>query len=468
MIIDPRNALELSNLQETEYKSSPQSPQMSFTEFLWSRGHEDLSAWMAIQLYEKAMPLFNAVDMRATAFSQIPVRLWNKRKEEYVDSHPALDLLAMPNADMSTVEFLEQVSSFFDITGETFIAATGNIAKDPLELITVPPQFTIFSSQGSFGLLSVPENIQVNLINNRNGNIVFKANENTKYGLRFISRSEDKEIWHIRSFNPNRCGGNFRGMSRARPLWLELEQYISGNTTNLSMLKRGTRMSLAWVNNRGEELTDKQYERMQAEAAKYSGDANAGGTPILDGMDVKAIQQSNKDMEFKDLQEAMFERTSITYGIPLPLLINSAMTLNNLETSMLQFFDRAVLPLTNRLYGELSRFILPRYKDGEDLEFRYNEVDITALKARMIETAKRQSEVGVNTDNELREVLGYDELPEGGDQVWKRMGMVPVGEMGDQDPATEEAKTIFQAKLSEAGYNELEIKQMTKDHFSKD
>ena len=467
MIIDPRTSRSLKNLEVMERKSAPLiANNVSFAEFL-RMGNGDLSAFAAIRLYNRAMPLFNAVDMRATAFSQIPIRLWDKVAEEFIDDHAVLDRIAMPNADTSQVEFLEQIASFYDITGNYFMVATGRITAPPLELITIPPQFINFGFGSSFGLLSIPSTIDINIANSSSGTVLFKANETSQLGLRFISPLEDKEIWHMRSFSATRSGTNFWGMSRAQPVWLELEQYVAGNNTNLSMLKRGTRLSLAWVNNRGEELTEVQWDRLTEQAEKYAGDVNAGGTPILDGMDVKDIQSTNKDMEFKDLQEAMVSRISTVYGIPLPLLLSQSMTLNNLETSMLQFFDRAVLPLTNRLYNELSQFLLPRYPDTENLEFRFNEKDISALRARMIDTAKKQMEVAVNTDNELRTVMGYEALIEGGDTVFKPMGIAPIGVDGNTDDELNPGavKSKFIQLLEQRGYSSIEANDLAEENF---
>lgn len=466
MQFDPRELNKANSNRDIDTRSYSY-PDQSFTEFLYNGGHGDLSAFAAIELYKKTMPLFNAVDMRATAFSQIPIRLWDKKKLEFIDDHPVLELLEKPNADMSQMEFLEQISNYYDITGNSFTVATGTINKPPLELINIPPQFINFGFGGQFGLLNIPSQIDVNVIDGSRGSSTFRAEENMALGLRFISPSQDKEIWHSRTFNPTRSGSNFWGMSRARSVWLEIEQYLSGNKTNLSMLKRGTRLSMAWVNKRSEALTDTQWSRLKSEGEKYAGDTNAGGTPILDGMEVMSMQVTNRDMEFKDLQESMFSRISTNFAIPLPLLLSQSMTLDNLKTSMLQFYDRSVLPVTKRHYNELTRFLLPRYKDSEDLEFKFNESDVSALRARMIDTAKAQSEVGVSTDNELRSVIGYEALPEGGDVVWKPFNLVPQGVDGfTNDNLTKpKVKANFIKMLEEKGIDQETIADSVSRYF---
>jgi len=407
------------NIKSTEPEETKNSIAMgssiSFPEFLANHGLHQLSAYAAISLYEQAMPFFDAVDLRATAFSEIPIKLYNKKTKEIITDHPVLDLLAAPNADMSQLEFLHALSSYYDITGEAFLVATGRASEPPREIMNVSPVNIGFTRANTrFGLLNIPESIYIDTQTNSARN--YKSIDE-RGRLRFLNGKQDSELWHLRGFNPRRNSGSFRGLSKAKPVWMELQQYISGNTTNLSLLKRGTRLSMAWVNKSEHELTPVQWERMQQEAQKYSGEHNAGGTPILDGMDVKTIQQTNRDMEFGKLKDSMLSRVANIYKIPLSLLLAETMTLSNLETAILHLYDLAVLPNTKRLYSELGRFLLPRYKDGADLEFVFREADIPAVRIRLIDTAKRQKEIGVNTINELRREIGDEDVGPEGDVI---------------------------------------------------
>lgn len=421
MLLDPREIK--SNPTPIEYKSHS-FPLTSFADFLSSSGNNDLANIVSIKMYMDAMPLFNAVDMRARNFSQIPIRVWDKSKKEFIDDHPVLKLLENPNADVTGSEFLYQYASYFDITGDSFLFAGGRVENPPLEIATVPPHSITFATGQRFGILHVPDSITVTQQGLGAARFIAEEVDGT---IRFY-QDEGKELWHSRQFNPLRSATNFWGMSRAKPIFLEIQQYLSGNNTNWSMLKRGSRISMAWVNKREEALTEIQWDRIQEEAQKYSGDMNVGGTPVLDGMEVTAMSQTNRDMEFKALQEAMLARISNIYGIPLPLLLDSSMTLNNLETSMLQLFDNAVIPLTNYLYDELTNFILKRYPDSEDLIFKFNEGDITALRVRIIENADRQNKINVNTIDEIRTLIGDEALESGGDVIMRPATLIPVGE----------------------------------------
>lgn len=403
--------------------------QLAFADFLMNGNNGDLSAYAAIQMYSDSMPFYNAVDIRARHYSQIPIRLFDKSTNEFIDKHPVLDLLNNPNADISGLEFSYSYVSFFDITGNNYLLATGRVNRPPLELISIPPQNITFGTSTKFSLLNVPDWIQMTATSTGISDMFFaeEVKEGAQTSIRFYNSTRDRELWHMRLFNPKRHSGNFLGMSKAKPIFLEIQQYLSGNNNNWSILKRGSRMSVAWVNNRGEELTETQWERLQEQANKYKGDVNAGGTPILDGMDIKDIQAKNTDMQFKELQEAMLSRISIVYGIPLAMLLDKSMTLNNLETSGLLLYDNAVMPLAVYMYDELTRFLLPRYKNTENLTFKFSESDIPVLRPRVLENAKRQKELNVNTMNEIRTAIGDKPLDEGGDTVFISSTLVPAG-----------------------------------------
>lgn len=456
----------------------------SFVDYLQNNGLGDLAAYVTIGMYKKVMPLFNAISLRAETLSQIPIRVRDKKTGKFVEDHDVLALLEKPNADTSQMEFMEQLASYYDITGEAFILATGRMEKPPLEIASIGPQLTSFSGNGSrFGMLNIPDHIRINQSNT--GQVSFASVDLINFGLRYVNALDNNELWHIRSFNPTRNSIRFRGMSAVQPILLELQQFMEGNINNLSNLQRGTRISMAWVNNRGEELTETQWDRLQEEAQKYKGSRNAGGTPILDGMDVKSIQQTNRDLEFEKLMQSMFSRISNVYRIPLALLLPDTMTLNNLETATLQLLDNAALPLANRLYGELTRFLMPRYKGSENLEFAYNENDIPALRQRVINSAKTQSEVNVNTVDELRTILGDEPLPIGGNEVFRPAGMIPIGQAmddanaDDKDTVTKTTSTStpeeqeemavksYMLALYEKGFSQIEVKSMTSAFFTK-
>ena len=113
---------------------------LSFFDYLLQGGNFDLSILQAIWLYEQVDPFFDAIDRIASAFTEIPFRVQDINTEEYLDDHAVLELLANPNADVSGSELKYQIMSFFLITGNDYLLATGRINAPPLELWSVIPQ----------------------------------------------------------------------------------------------------------------------------------------------------------------------------------------------------------------------------------------------------------------------------------------------------------------------------------------
>lgn len=416
---------------------------LSFTSFLYDRKQSDLSSASAIGLFRKVMPLFKAINLKATAASNIPIKVKDKRTNQFVESHPVLDLLDKPNADVSRSEFMKEIACYYETTGNAYLIATGRSNAEPLELLSASPAHATFGQRDyDYGFLNIPKYIEVDDGSEREK---FKPDETQDKGLRFLSAGDDKEIWHIRDFNPAKKDGFFSGMSKNEPLWYELEQFVKSNQNNLAMLEKGFRADIAWVNTSGVALTDIQFDRLKEERDKYKGLDGVGATPILDGLDIKQISMSNKDMQFSELLASMYEKISVAHDIPLPLILSSAMTLNNLEIANAMLYDNAVFPLLDRILDELTRFLMPRYRNSENLCLAYSQKDVSALKARFVEMAEKKSKVGVYRLDEIREESGDEPLGEaqGGNQVLAPSNLVDVSEpASDEDDEDVTAEDI--------------------------
>jgi len=79
--------------------------------------------------------------------------------------------------------------------------------------------------------------------------------------------------------------------------------------------------------------------------------------------------------------------------------------------------------IADRYFEEMNRFLMPRYdiKGTGRYVLAYDERDVKAMVIVMINRAKSESEIGVSTENELREMIGRDER-ENGDVIIKKAG----------------------------------------------
>lgn len=375
-----------------------------------ANSNRSLSISNALLLYRECSPFYMVIDKIVNSYCEIPFTIFDKKNKKFIENHPVLDLLKTPNYNDTQTSFKESIASMFLITGNIFLLATGNVDRPILELFNLSPNFFTPISGVANVYTQSPDKWQYS-----NGITQDFFLDETINGYKYYNQDMSQELYHIRKFNPIQRYNSYFGMSKAYPLFQEMESYIAGNNNNSSLLKNGSRPSMAWVNNRGEELTEKQYERMQQEAKKFSGSDNAGRTPILDGMDIKEISNTNKDMQFKELQDSMLSRIANVYGVPLALLLDSTMTMNNLQTARLHLDKDAVIPLAKKINQELTKFLLPRYPDSENLEFSLDITEIESLKPEVLENALLMKNTGVNTINEIRVETGYQHLEVGGD-----------------------------------------------------
>jgi hypothetical protein len=141
---------------------------------------------------------------------------------------------------------------------------------------------------------------------------------------------------------------------------------------------------------------------------------------------------SNKDMDFLELKKEVANAIYKNLKIPLALVNTETMTLDNVTRSMLMFYDNAVLPIANRIFNELSNFLLPRYGNNDNLILTYDEGDIIALEPRRNEQLKVLKDMGIFTINQLRAKVGADPLV-GGNAIYGQSSQIPMATDPDDE-----------------------------------
>jgi HK97 family phage portal protein len=390
-----------------------------------------LAASLTVVYYRRCAPLHNAIDMIAQEVAGLKPLLFDTKKEVFIKDHPILELLQFPNADIVWEEFIYNLASFFLLSGNAYILATGRANKPPLEINVMPSQ-VISISPGKDGYA------QTYTVNIFYGGFIFERKE-VDNRFRYYSVSGDtdgldREFYHIKNFNPISGSQRVFGMSKLNPIYYEIEQYINQCVHNLSILERGARPAGLFMLPPGFSLTDDQLMSLRAEINNlYSGASNAGRVPILEGgMEFIETMKTNRDMDFLALKKEVTAMIYNTLRIPLPLITSDNMTYSNFENATLKLYDNAVIPLAKRLFSELSYFLLPRYPNTENLILAFDEGEVLALEPRRNEQLKVLKEVGIFTLNEMRNKVGALPL-DGGDVIYgSGMGM-PIA----TDPNTE-------------------------------
>jgi len=403
------------------------TPELGSFLILGTEGHASTPT-SALQLYEQSSAVSVPVNMIAEAFASVePILLVDGKK---VQSHPILDLLKKPSPYFSTELFLETMAKHYLVTGEAPFVAIGNVTREPLELQPLSPK----NLTAIHGSSDAPDSWQVS------GNTLFGNYRKAPVvdGRIPFYDGPLRELTVIRAFS-TRDNSLLRGQSPLVSASREAMSHILGTTHNVSLLERGGRVSLVF--HYEEDMDEDDFEEVKDRIdSQYAGANNAGRIGVSAGgkMDVKELGITPKDMDYKGLQAIAKESCALVYRVPLPIITADRQTLNNYREGKLALYDDAVIPLSKRIYGGIGSTVLPRYGlDPARARLALDPDDVTALVSRRNDELKKRREIGVESPDELRALMGREAI-EGGNVLYLPAGLTPAGSdlfTADQDPA---------------------------------
>lgn len=366
----------------------------------------------ALQLYRDSSVVFIPINKIAEAFSTLePVLEIDDKK---VEDHPLLDLLRNPCPEFSQQLFMMSLATYYLVTNETFVLLFGNLKQPPKQLYPINPADVMHNVvNGLVGQYSITGNL-------------FPSTYTNLGNATYVSQERLKQLVHIRGFNPS-DSSIIRGRSKLVAASNAARTQILGAQHNLSLLERGGRLSLIF--HFDQEMTKSDFQAVKDEViAKFGGASNAGTIGVTAGgkLDIKEAGMTNVDMDWLNAQKLSQETLLLTYNLPLPLFSTSAATYDNYSTSLLAFYDDAVIPLSKVIFGGLAKVLFPKFGISGDAELTFDKDDVSALIERRIDEVKKRKEIGIETDNELREMIGREPYP-GGDVMYKPSSEIPVG-----------------------------------------
>lgn len=394
----------------------------SLYDYLRGNRSQNLAAFQALNYYANVSVVYDAVDDFVTPAKVIQPVLFNAEKQDWITDHELLDLLENPGGGMSGQLFREQWLINKWVVGTSFMVATGFKENPPLELLIGYPQDMTLESDTK-GFLD-----RIFQSGTGETNTYTRDDMSVENMFRYFSPDDQREM-HISRFANIRFGGtNQWGLSPLRPLMLEIEQFVSQNMHNDSILKRGATPSLLFSAEGA--LTDAQYTKLNDAIVDYYQGAMNAGQPIIgeNGMKVSNLSQSNKDMDYDNMVKSLSARIYNIYNIPLPGVMASTMTMANLEASKLLKYDDAVLPATDDFYSELTRFLVPRYRDLEGYKLTYDPATIEALEPRRLATATVVKGLNATSTDEIRTTyLKREAIGGAGKDILIPSSMLPLG-----------------------------------------
>ena len=418
--------------------------------------------WQSFRYYYSASPFFHAINLLATQAATIRPLVLNKKTGEFISDHPLLEKLNHPNTDVTFREFMIQFVTNYEVTGNNFCIATnmpGKLDSPPLEIyIDSPCYITINPDKSS----AFPHTYQIsnNYASQYNGTIFYRDIKEFRFFNDKNKNMATAEIYQSKTFSPPTGSAlGLYGMPKAAPLFYDIEQFLQASNHNLALLSKGARPS--GVLNIDDYIDDDDQQRLQKQFNDlFKGSSNAGEVLISNTkMEFVELSKNNKDMDFMELKKNVMMAIYNTFNIPLPLISPDTMTLSNFETSKLNLYDQAVLPLVRTVYQELTDFLMHRYETSKDYILSFDPREVPALSPRHTEEINNLNTLNVLTANELRRLIKFDPLHGGADSLYQTAGMVPYANSASLK--SENTKSLIDYKKNEF----IEIMKNKKNDF---
>ena len=364
----------------------------------------------AEEAYKRNVIAFRAISQVTRAAASVPWRLFRgaggraEGGRQALETHALLDLLARPNPMMARAEFIEAVTGYLLIAGNSYIEAAP-AGAEPRELWPLrPDRMKVIA-----GKTGLPK-----------GFVFTVGGAERRWEADPVTGASP--ILHLKTFNPL---DDFYGLSPAEPAGFAIDQRNEADKWNMALLQNGARPSGALVyepkDGAAANLGDEQFARLKREIGEqYAGARNAGRPMLLDGgLTWREMSLSPKDMDFLETRNAASRDVAQAFGVPSQLLgIPGDNTYSNYQEARLALWEETVIPLLCHLRDELNAWLAPLFGEGLTLDFDLDEV--SALALRREKTWARLQAADFLTVNEKRGLTGLSPLPEGDVVVLRR------------------------------------------------
>lgn len=312
------------------------------------------------------------------------------KAERFVETSPALTLLAKPNPFWTGQELLELTQMHLDLVGEAFWVLNTTRAGLPGEIWPVPPQ--------RIRILTDPKN--------------YIAGYEYRYGAQTVRFLPD-QIVHFRYPSPLDM---YRGLGPVQSLAIDLDSELFASKWNRNLFLNSARPDA--VIETTEPLSEEQYKEFQRLwQAEFQGVDKAHRIGLLrKGMIYKRIALSQEEMSFVEQRKLNRDIILGAFGMPLHIL-GIAETTNRATAESAEYvYARWVLrPRLQRLMRKINAGLVAKF--GQDSSIRF--VDPTPENR---DAARLDAQIGVTsgymTVNEARASMGLEVISIGDVLLW--------------------------------------------------
>jgi phage portal protein BeeE len=159
-------------------------------------------------------------------------------------------------------------------------------------------------------------------------------------------------------------------------------------------------------------LTKPQQKNLEAKLRKMSGTKNANGLAVASG-DFGYHNFGLSPVDMLVIEILKYTATDLLNALHLPgqlFNIETQQKYDNMRQARMMAYTDCILPLANRYAEEVTRFLIPRYKDLKGCYLKPVTKDIPELQADRKELAEWTQKVWQLTPNEIREQFGFERI----------------------------------------------------------
>ncbi|MDP2654888.1 MAG: phage portal protein [Candidatus Omnitrophota bacterium] len=385
-----------------------------------------------LKAYEDSLYVYVAVKKRAEKVGQINFVLKGAGEQEVL-KHPVLDLLYKPNPHQTKNEFFELYQTYKDLVGATFIYLIRTGEKE------IPSEMYLLR----------PDRVTVQL-----------AEDGTVVGYKYKVGLEAKEVTMaasdvIASFYPSPLKG-FEGHSPLMAGGKTVDTEAALSEYHRSVLQNGGKVE-GILKFKTEYLAREQIKEIREQWSEEMSGAEHSGLPLVlyGDTDYQNLGLSPTELSFIESRKMTRDDILALYGIPLALFAQDVGALggNGYEAAKRMFLSETIKPLLDNLVQKLNEFLVP---EPMNLEFIDPTPEDVELKLKEAESGLKNSYLKIN---EVRELMGYEPVPEG-DVILQPFGLMPLGEtFDDPEEPVEKAKGRTQHALRNKNVRDYYRKQ---------
>ena len=301
-----------------------------------------------------------------------------------IEAHPVLDLLNKPTDNMSYNSWIAFIQSYISLMGNALveIVKEGNTIKalEPILWESIDP-----------------------IINNTNGKI-----SSYRYSPQWGGSKQllPDNVIHFQNLLP---GSTTIGQGNLEACINEAQMVMWANNQQMT-LSRNYAIPGVHVNVKSQVSNKEEAEKLARDFMNKFGGQSAG-KPIVtfgDGVDVKAIGISPKDMEYQNLRDYAKRVICACWGIPIDLIDTDNSNRASSVTAINSFLRITIYPLLTKILEELNNKVVSTF--DESLFIWYDPLEIMEVDQKLqADVINSYVASGVISTQEARVILNYEE-----------------------------------------------------------